>query len=119
MNNISIDCPICGMEMDDNHFAPASFPGIDVLICCNCEENLSLMFTNFEERPSGDSYIVPDNSDKIEQITGRSYLENRLLYFLDCIRYRQTNNNPADAATIDNLKTEVEKIKMAIKKGNR
>jgi hypothetical protein len=72
MKNDKSFCPICSMKLDDNHFAPASFPGIDQVICCNCEENLGLMFTNFEEKPGTDhGYIVPDNSDRLEAITGR------------------------------------------------
>lgn len=117
MKNVNIDCPICGMEMDDNHFAPMSFPGIEGQICCNCEENLSLMFTNFDKKPSDNGYIVPDNSDRLEQITGRTYLENRLLYFFDCVKYQKARKIPDDSA-IEALKTEIDKITSAISKGN-
>lgn len=57
------NCLICGSQLDDNHFYPATFPGIDQKICCNCDENLGLMFTNFEEKPGDHGYMVPDYSD--------------------------------------------------------
>ena len=69
MKNDESLCPICGMQLDDNHFAPTSFPGIDQEICCNCEENLDLMFSNFKDKPGTDrGYIVPDNSNRLEEI---------------------------------------------------
>ena len=74
-------CPVCGMLFDNDHFVPTSFPGIDQKICCNCDENLSLMFTNFDDKPGDHGYIVPDYSDQLEKLTGRSYLENRLLFY--------------------------------------
>lgn len=114
----SNDCPVCGMPLDDNHFAPAMFPGIDGEICCNCEENLSLMFTNFDHKPGENGYIVPDNSDQLEQITGRSYQENRLIYFKYCHRMRKAENDPANAETLKELEVEIEKITSAIQEGN-
>lgn len=112
------DCPICGFQIDDNHFIPVSFPGIDEPICCNCDENLGLMFTNFEEKPGDDGYIVPDNSDQLEQLTGRPYIENRLLYFLDCLRQRQSQGYPTESEIIIKLRADIEKISLSIKKGN-
>lgn len=105
-------CPICGMQLDDNHFAPASFPGIDQQICCNCEENLSLMFANFEEKPgTGSGYIVPDHSDRLEEITGRAYLENRLIYYQDVLVSRLSEGKDANPDEIKRLKVEIDKIK--------
>ena len=117
MENEKIDCPVCGMQLDDNHFAPSSFPGLDKEICCNCDKNISLMFTNFEEKPGvGDGYIVPDNCDRLEQITGRSYLENRLIFFQHVLRKRQSEDKPANV--IKELKDEIDKITLAIKERN-
>ena len=106
------------MQLDNNHFAPASFPGIDEEICCNCDENLGLMFTNFDEKPGkDDGYIVPDNSSRLEQITGRSYLENRLIFFNAVLRKRTSENDPSKAEVVKELKAEIEKITIAIKDG--
>jgi hypothetical protein len=119
MKNQKKDCPVCGMKLDNNHFAPASFPGIDEEICCNCDENLGLMFTNFDEKPGEDGgYIVPDNSARLEQITGRSYLENRLIYFKALLRKKTSENDPANAKFVKNLKAEIEKTTIAIKADN-
>ena len=119
MKNRNNYCPVCGEQMDDNHFTPVSFPGIDEEICCLCDQNISLMFTNFGEKPGGgNGYIVPDNSDRLEQITGRSYLENRLIFYLYCLKKRQSEGNPPDAVVIEELEAEIEKITLAIKEGN-
>ncbi len=112
------DCPVCGMELDDLHFTPVSFPGIDKEICCNCDRNIGLMFTNFKEKPGDGGFTVPDYSDRIEQITGRSYLENRLIFYLDVLRQRKSERNPSKAE-IEEIKAEIEKITLAIKEGNR
>ena len=118
MRNQKKDCPICGMQLDNNHFSPASFPGIDEEICCNCDENLGLMFTNFDVKPGEiGGYIVPDNSDRLEQITGRSYLENRLFFFKAALRKRTSENDPSKAEVIKELKNKIEKITMAINDG--
>lgn len=99
------NCLICGTQLDDNHFAPASFPGIDQNVCCNCDENLGLMFTNFEEKPeSNDGYIVPDYSDRLEQITGRSYLENRLIFYQYVLRRRESDGNLPNSDMIKEAK---------------
>ena len=74
------------------------------------------MFTNFEEKPGGDNgYIVPDNSDRLEQITGRSYLENRLTYFQYVLEKQQSENKPANV--IKELKDEIDKITLVLKEG--
>jgi hypothetical protein len=107
------------MRLDDNHYFPTTFPGIDQEICCNCDENISLMFTNFEEKPGrNDGYIVPDNSDRLEQVTGRSYKENRLIFYQYVLRKRQSENNPPNSEVIKNLKDEISKIKRAITQDN-
>ena len=117
MENKKNACPICGMQLDDNHFTPVSFPGIEKEICCDCDENISLMFSNFEEKPEGgDGYIVPDNSDRLEQITGRSYLENRLIFYQYVLKKRQSEDNSANV--IKELKDEIDKITLAIKERN-
>ena len=106
------------MQLDNNHFAPASFPGIDEEICCNCDENLGLMFTNFDNKLSeSGGYIVPDNSARLEQITGRSYLENRLIFFKAVLRQRSSERNPSNAEVVKELQVEIEKITIAIKDG--
>ena len=110
-------CPICGIQMDDNHFIPVSFPCIDEPICCNCDENLGLMFSNFEQRLGANGYIVPDNSDRLEQVTGRSYMENRMRFFQDCLRQRQSQGYPVDAEVIKKLKADIQKISLSIKMG--
>ena len=115
MKNDESLCPICGMQLDDNHFAPASFPGIDEDICCNCGENLGLMFTNFNNKPgTNHSYIVPDNSDRMEEITGRSYLENRLIYYQDVFDNRISEGKDANLDEIKKLRIEIDKIKEGI-----
>lgn len=115
MKNNEYFCPICSMPLDDNHFAPASFPGIDQPICCNCEENLGLMFTNFEEKPGTDhGYIIPDNSIRLEMITGRSYFENRLIYYQDTLDYRISGEKDENLDAIKQLRQEIEKIKQSI-----
>ncbi|RPH49567.1 MAG: hypothetical protein EHM85_13390 [Desulfobacteraceae bacterium] len=119
MENKKNDCPFCGEQMDDNHFASTSFPGIDEPICCNCNENLRLMFTYFEKYPSDNGYVFPDNSDRLEQVTGRTYLENRLLFYLYYIKKRKLEGKPVDAEEIGNLEAEIEKISLAIKEGHR
>lgn len=111
------DCPICGIPLDDNHFYPSSFPGIDDPICCNCDENLSLMFTNFEKGPGDEGFIVPDNSVRLKQITGRSYLENRLIFLLHCLKKRQFSGDLPGDKSIERLKAEVEKVYRAIEEG--
>jgi len=112
MKNDESLCPICGIQLDDNHFAPASFPGIDQEICCNCEENLGLMFTNFKDKPGTDhGYIVPDNSNRLEEITGRSYLEHRLIYYQNVLDYRISEGKDANLDEIEQLKIEINKIK--------
>lgn len=117
MGNDKNECPICGMQLDDNHFTPVSFPGLDQEICCNCDENISLMFTNFEEKPGrDDGYIVPDNSDRLEQITGRSYLKNRLIFYQYVLKKRQSEDKSANV--IKELKDEIDKITLAIKERN-
>ena len=116
MENKKVDCPICGMQLDNNHFAPVSFPGIDQNICCNCEENIGLMFTNFEEKPGNEaSYIVPDNSDRLEQVTGRSYQENRLIFYQYVLEKRQSEDK-SNHAIIKKLKDEIAIIPQAVKK---
>ena len=118
MKNQKKDCPVCGMQLDNNHFAPVSFPGIDEEICCNCEENLGLMFTNFDEKPGeAGGYIVPDNSVRLEQITGRSYLENRLIFFKAVLKQRTSEGDPSKAEVVKELTAEIEKINIAIKDG--
>jgi hypothetical protein len=112
-------CPVCGMVLDNNHFAPASFPGIDQDICCNCDENFGLMFTNFEEKPGDHGHIVPDYSDRLEQITGRSYLENRLIFYQYILRKRESDGHLANSEMIKELKNEISKITAAIEEGNR
>jgi hypothetical protein len=115
MKNDESFCPICGTELDENHFAPASFPGIDQAICCNCEENLGLMFTNFKDKPEAkDGYIVPDNSNRLEEITGRSYLENRLIFYQDVLEYRISQGKDANHDVIKQLRVEIDKIKRSI-----
>jgi len=112
------DCPICDMQLDNNHFAPTSFPGIDKEICCNCDKNISLMFTNFGEKPGNAGYIVPDNSDRLEQVTGRSYLENRLIFYQYVLVKRLSEDKPANADIIKELKDEIAKITLVIKERN-
>jgi hypothetical protein len=74
------------------------------------------MFTNFDEKPGGDdSYIVPDNSDRLEKVTGRSYQENRLIYYQYVLKKRQSEDKPANV--IKELKDEIDKITLAIKQG--
>jgi hypothetical protein len=120
MKNKGIDCPICGIQLDDNHFFPAAFPGVDQDVCCNCDENLSLMFTNFEEKPgNNDGFIVPDNSDRLEQITGRSYRENRLIFYQYVLRKRESDKNLANSELIKELKDEIVKITLALEEGNQ
>ena len=117
MENKKNACPICSIQFDKVNFFPTSFPGIEKEICCNCDENISLMFTNFEEKPGvGDGYIVPDNCDRLEQITGRSYLENRLIFFQHVLRKRQSEDKPANV--IKELEDEIDKIALAIKGRN-
>ena len=119
MDNKKNACPLCGMQLDDNHYAPVSFPGIDKEICVNCDNNIGLMFSNFEEKPGEDGgYIVPDNSDRLEQVTGRSYLENRLIYYQCVLGKRQSKDKPANADIIKELKDEIAKITLAIKERN-
>lgn len=113
------NCPICGAQLDDNHFAPASFPGIDQNVCCNCDENLGLLFTNFEEKPGDHGYIVPDYSDRLEQITGRSYLANRLIFYQFVLNQRESGGHLAESETIKALKDEIAKITLAVEEGNR
>jgi hypothetical protein len=114
------NCLICGMQLDDNHFAPASFPAIEQKICCNCDENLSLMFTNFEEKPGkNDGYIVPDYSDRLEQISGRPYLENRLIFYQYVLRKQESDANLANSELIKELKDEIAKITLAVEEGNQ
>jgi hypothetical protein len=118
MKNKNCCCSICGFQLDDNHYFPTTFPGIDQEICCNCDENLSLMFTNFEKKPgNNDGYIVPDNSDRIEQVTGRSYLENRLIYFQYVLAKRAEEEKPK-SEVIKDLKDEISKITRAITQDN-
>lgn len=113
------NCLICGMRLDDNHYFPMTFPGIDKGICCNCDENLGLMFTNFEEKPGRNyGYIVPDNSDRLEQVTGRSYKENRLIFYQYVLRKRQSEGNPSNSEVIKNLKDEISKITTALSEGS-
>lgn len=108
MKKVSKDCPVCGIQLDDNHFAPVLFPGIDNEICCNCCQNLGLMFTNFDKKPGDNGYIVPDNSYRLEQITGRSYLKNRLLYYENCHRLRKSEKDLANAEVLKELEDELE-----------
>jgi hypothetical protein len=117
MENRKNNCPICGIQMDDNHFTPVSFPGIGEPICCNCKENLGLMFTNFENKPGDNGYIAPDNSERLEVITRRAYIENRLIYFLDCLCQQESKGDIADAEVIKTLKADIEKMYLTIKKG--
>ncbi len=117
MGNKDNVCLLCGVQMDDNHFIPATFPGIDEPICCNCNENLKLMFNNFEERPGKTGYIVPDYSERLKKITGRSYLENKFLYFQHRLQLSQSKNSPSNAEDINKLKSEIRKISQFINKG--
>jgi hypothetical protein len=117
MKNINYACPICSIQFDDLNFIPTSFPGIEKEICCDCDKNISLMFTNFDEKPGGDdSYIVPDNSDRLEKLTGRSYQENRLIFYQYVLKKQQSEDKPASA--IKELKDEIDKITLAIKERN-
>jgi hypothetical protein len=116
----SNNCPICGVQLDNNHFTPATFPGIGQYVCCNCDENLSLMFTNFEQKPgNNDGYIVPDNSDRLEQFTGRSYQENRLIFYQYVLRKRESDGNVANSELIKKLKDEIAKITLTVEEENR
>ncbi len=73
------------------------------------------MFTNFNNKPgTNQSYIVPDNSDRIEKITGRSYLENRLIYYQDVLDNRMSEGKDANLDEIEQLRLEIEKIKEGI-----
>lgn len=117
MGTKKVYCPICGIPLDDNHFSPSFFHGIDDPICCNCDENLSLMFTNFEKGPGDEGYIVPDNSGRLEQITGRSYLENRLIFLMHCLKERQISGDSPGDKDIEGLKAEIEKVHLAIEEG--
>ena len=118
MEDKTKNCPICGMQIDDNHFFPTSFPGIDDKICINCDQNISLMFTNFDERPEGNGYIVPDNSDRLQEVTGRSYLENRLIYYQYVLGKLQSEVNPSNVDLIKEIKEEITKITQSIKGRN-
>lgn len=119
MENQKKDCPICGAQMDDNHFTPVLFPGIDEPICCNCDEDWRLVFNNIEKSPGDNDYIAPYYSDRLEQITGRPYIETMLLYFQDCLRQWEFQGDKADAEVIKRLKAEIENISQSIKKGHR
>ena len=78
------------------------------------------MFTNFEEKPGTDhGYIVPDNSSRLETITGRSYLENRLIFYQDILDYRISEEKNANLDEIKELSLEIEKIKEGIKDSQR
>ena len=113
-------CPICGMPFDNNDFAPVSFPCVEKEICIICDENISLMFTNFEENPgNNDGYIVPDNSYRLEQVTGRSYQENRLIFYQYVLEKRKSEDKSANSEVIKNLKNEISKITLAISEGKR
>jgi hypothetical protein len=117
MENDKDNCPLCGIQLDDNHWAPVSFPGIDKEICINCDQNIGLMFSNFEEKPSADGgYIIPDNSDRLELVTGRSYLKNRLIFYQYILKKRQSEDKTANV--IKELKDEIDKITLAIKERN-
>jgi hypothetical protein len=117
MENKKNSCPICSIQFDNVNFFPTSFPGIEKEICCDCDKNISLMFTNFDKKPGGDdSYIVPDNSDRLEKVTGRSYLENRLIFFQYVLKKQQSEDKPANA--IKELKDEIDKITLARKERN-
>ena len=120
MENEKNACPICSIQFDNVNFFWTLFPGIEKEICCDCDKNISLMFTNFDEKPGGDdSYIVPDNSDRIEQVTGRSYLENRLIFYQHVLKKRQLEDTHAHANIIKECKDEIAKITLAIKQGNK
>jgi hypothetical protein len=112
-------CPVCDMPMDDNHFTPVSSLIFSESICCNCHENISLMFVNFQEKPGNRGYIVPDHCERLEKISGRSYLENRLIFYCERLKTRQDMGDRADSLEVRKLKAETEKIAMAIKKGGR
>ena len=117
MENKKIACPICSIQFDKVNFFPTSFPGIEKEICFDCDKNISLMFTNFDEKPEGDDYfIVPDHSNRLELVTGRSYLENRLLFYEYVLKKRQSEDNSANV--IKELKDEIVKITLAIKERN-
>jgi hypothetical protein len=118
MKNKIKNCPICRIPLDDNHYAPVSFPIIEVEICCNCYKNLSLMFTNFEEEPGtdGHGYIMPDYSDRLREVTGRSYQENRLVYYEYCLE-RESRRKKRDGENASGkLKAEIEKIRAKLEK---
>jgi hypothetical protein len=59
-------------------------------------------------------YIVPDNSNRLEEITGRSYLENRLIYFQDVLDNRILGGKDANLDQIEQLRVEIDKIKWVI-----
>ena len=118
MENKKSRCPICRMPLDGNHFAPVLFPGIDQEVCCNCDENLGLMFTNFDQKPGtkDDGYIVPDYSDRLHQITGRSYLENRLIFYRYCLKRELEKEKIGNEPEISRMQAEIEKIKLELEK---
>jgi hypothetical protein len=114
LNNAEHLCPICGMPFDDQHFESVKCPYLPENICCNCDENLGLMFTNFVEKPSGKGYIEPDFSDRLAELTGRSYLQNRLLFYQACVEKWSE-----DSQKVVELTAEIESIRQSIAKGGR
>jgi len=107
-------CPVCSVVLDEGYFSPQQNPWLEKEICEFCNYNISLMFTNFELSPGleDDGYIVPDWSDRLSELTGRSYLENRLLYYQDF--FKSSLANKRDSTEIESISEEVAKIKLLI-----
>ena len=77
INNLTAACPVCENSLIEQ-FVPSTVA--DCEICIDCDYFIGLGFSNYDDQPEQYLYPVSWIYDRLQTLTGRSYLQCKRLW---------------------------------------